>query len=62
MVRRCKSYLTNLVIIDAESELDKMSLDCEPQASGGSFGILFVFSFFFRSFKFSFLFQVPPIV
>lgn len=36
MVRRCKAYLTNINVVEAENELDKMSLECEPQTSCGN--------------------------
>jgi Rap guanine nucleotide exchange factor 2 len=37
MVRKVKSYLANLDVIDSEAELDRLSYECEPQpiTSGG---------------------------
>ena len=36
MLRKVKSYLNTLQVIDSESELDRMSLDCEPMPPGAS--------------------------
>ena len=34
MVRKVKSYLDGLKVVDTESELDRLSYDIEPQQSG----------------------------
>lgn len=36
MVRRVKSYLANMDVIDNENELDKLSLECEPQVGSSN--------------------------
>lgn len=34
MVRKVKSYLDGLRVVDSESELDRLSYDIEPQQAG----------------------------
>ncbi|KAI1715562.1 rasGEF domain-containing protein [Ditylenchus destructor] len=36
MLRKVKAYLAELPVIDIETELDRLSLECEPPAPGGS--------------------------
>lgn len=36
MVRKVKAYLADLFIVDNESELDRMSCECEAPAAGSS--------------------------
>ncbi len=36
MVRKVKAYLCNLQVVDSESELDRLSLECEPQLNTGT--------------------------
>lgn len=38
MVRRVKSYLSELEVISDEGQLDRISIDCEPQTSSQTSG------------------------